>query len=136
MRRRPRSSPTACCGCRAAAWSTPPTAADARTAPYHRPMWQHPWRWMRALSWPEWRLHPWRHAAVALAVAVGVALAFSVHLINASALSEFAGAVRAANGDPDLAIAARTRDGFDDALLAGLARDAAVRVASPVVELD
>ncbi|MFI4929369.1 MAG: FtsX-like permease family protein [Burkholderiales bacterium] len=91
---------------------------------------------LRALSVPEWRLHPWRHAAVALAVAVGVALAFSVHLINASALSEFAGAVRAANGEPDLTIAARTREGFDDALIESLLRDETVRVASPVVELD
>lgn len=97
---------------------------------------RHAWRWLRALSWPEWRLHPWRHAAVALALAVGVALAYSVHLINASALSEFAGAVRAANGDPDLTIAARTREGFDDVLIESLQIDAAVRVASPVVELD
>jgi putative ABC transport system permease protein len=99
-------------------------------------MWQHPWWYLRALSLPEWRLHPWRHMAVAVAVAVGVALAFSVHLINASALSEFAGAVRAANGEPDLRIAARTREGFDDALIESLARDEAVRVASPVIELD
>ena len=97
---------------------------------------RYPWRWLRALSWPEWRLHPWRHAAVALAVAVGVALAYSVQLINASALSEFAGAVRAANGDPDVTIAARTRDGLDDALIESLRRDDAVRVASPVIELD
>ena len=94
------------------------------------------WQWLRAWSLPEWRLHPWRQATVALAVALGVALAFSVQLINASALSEFAGAVRAANGDPDVTIAARTRDGFDDALFASVAADAAVRVASPVVELD
>jgi putative ABC transport system permease protein len=94
------------------------------------------WRWMRALSVPEWRLHPWRHATVALAVALGVALAYSVHLINASALSEFAGAARAANGDPDLTIAARTRDGFDDGLIESVAGDASVRAASPMVELD
>src|SRR4029077_13201912 len=43
-------------------------------------MLQHRWWYLRALSLPEWRLHPWRHMAVALAVAVGVALAFSVHL--------------------------------------------------------
>ena len=97
---------------------------------------RHPWRWLRALSWPEWRLHPWRHATVALALAVGVALAYSVHLINASALSEFAGAVRAANGDPDVTIAARAREGFDDALIEPLQRDGAVRVLSPVVEID
>ena len=54
---------------------------------------------LRQLSWAEWRQHPWRHAAVLLAVALGVALAFSVQLINASALSEFSSAVRAANGE-------------------------------------
>ena len=91
---------------------------------------------MGALSLPEWRLHPWRHATVGLAVALGVALAYSVQLINASALSEFAGAARAANGDPDLTIAGRTRAGFDDALIDALARDESVRAASPVVELD
>src|SRR5688500_3849232 len=57
---------------------------------------------LKQLSWAEWRQHPWRHAAVLLAVALGVALAFSVQLINASALSEFASAVRSANGEPDL----------------------------------
>jgi len=47
-------------------------------------------------TWPEWRHHPWRHAMALLAVAVGVALGFAVHLINASALAEFGAAVRAA----------------------------------------
>ena len=45
---------------------------------------------LRQLSWPELRHHPWRNAAALLAVMLGVALAFSVHLINASALAEFA----------------------------------------------
>jgi putative ABC transport system permease protein len=35
-------------------------------------------------------------------VALGVALAYSVHLINSSALAEFGAGVRAANGEPDL----------------------------------
>jgi putative ABC transport system permease protein len=47
---------------------------------------------------PQWRHHPWRHAVALLAVALGVALAFSVHLINASALAELSAAVRSANG--------------------------------------
>jgi diguanylate cyclase (GGDEF)-like protein len=41
-------------------------------------------------SWQELRQHPWRNAAAMLAVMLGVALAFSVHLINSSALDEFA----------------------------------------------
>ena len=91
---------------------------------------------LRQLSWAEWRQHPWRHAAVLLAVALGVALAFSVQLINASALSEFASAVRAANGEPDLSLAARDSAGLPDTLLDALAVDDAVGVASPVLELD
>ena len=58
---------------------------------------------LRALSWPELRHHPWRNLAALLAVMLGVALAFSVQLINQSALSEFSSAVRAVNGQPDLA---------------------------------
>ena len=66
---------------------------------------------LRLLAWREWRHHPWRHGAALLAVALGVALAYSVHLINVSALSEFSSAVRAANGDPDLTLRGRL---FDD----------------------
>src|SRR2546427_12776682 len=63
-------------------------------------------------AWPEWRHHPWRHAVALLAVALGVALAFSVHLINASALAEFAAAARAANGEPGVSLHRNTRAGF------------------------
>ena len=45
---------------------------------------------LRQLSGPELRHHPWRNGAALFAVTLGVALAFSVHLINASALAEFA----------------------------------------------
>ena len=44
---------------------------------------------LRRLTWPEWRAHPLRQTLAVLAVALGVALAFSVHLINQSALAEF-----------------------------------------------
>jgi putative ABC transport system permease protein len=44
---------------------------------------------------------------------LGVALAFSVALINASALSEFSQAVRSVNGQPDLELRA-VRGGFDE----------------------
>ena len=43
---------------------------------------------LKTFSWQELRHHPWRNAAAVVAVMLGVALAFSVHLINASALSE------------------------------------------------
>jgi putative ABC transport system permease protein len=81
----------------------------------------------------EWRHHPWRHGAALLAVALGVALAYSVHLINSSALEEFSSAVRTANGQPDLTLRGR---GFDDALFERVAADPAVQLASPVLEVD
>ncbi len=90
---------------------------------------------LRRLSWPELRHHPWRNLAALAAVMLGVALAYSVHLINASALAEFSAAVRAVNGDPDLKLVG-PRAGFDEALYARVATDAAVALASPVVEGD
>jgi putative ABC transport system permease protein len=93
---------------------------------------------MRALltsfSWRELQHHPWRNAATVVAVMLGVALAFSVQLINASALSEFSQAVRAVNGQPDLELRA-VRGGFDEALYAHVAHDPQVAAASPVLEL-
>ncbi|MEO7853568.1 MAG: ABC transporter permease, partial [Rubrivivax sp.] len=87
------------------------------------------------LSWREWRHHPWRHGMALLAVALGVALAWSVHLINASALAEFSSAVRAANGEPDLSL--RSPGGsFDDAWFDTLATTPGVAVATPLLEID
>ena len=85
------------------------------------------------LTLAEWRHHPWRHGAALMAVALGVALAFSVHLINTSALAEFSSAARAANGEPDLTLRGR---GFDDALFERVWADPAVELASPVLEVD
>jgi putative ABC transport system permease protein len=90
---------------------------------------------LRLLLLREWRHHPWRHAVALMAVALGVALAYSVHLINTSALSEFSAAVRAANGQPDLVLRAGPA-GMDDALLERVAADPAVTLASPVLEVD
>ena len=94
------------------------------------------WLLLRTLTLPEWRAHPLRQALALLAVALGVALAFSVHLINQSALAEFSAAVRAANGEPDAALVCARREGCDDALIDALASNAAVSLASPVVEVD
>jgi putative ABC transport system permease protein len=86
-------------------------------------------------SWQELRHHPWRNAAAVVAVMLGVALALSVHLINASALSEFSQAVRSVNGQPDLTL--RTSQGqFDESLYARIASLPEVSVASPVLELS
>jgi putative ABC transport system permease protein len=90
---------------------------------------------LRHLSWPELRHHPWRNLAALLAVMLGVALAFSVQLINQSALGEFSSAVRAVNGEPDFELRGQ-RGGFDEALYGRVATQAQVAIASPIVELD
>ena len=86
-------------------------------------------------SWQELRHHPWRNAAAVVAVMLGVALALSVHLINASALSEFSQAVRSVNGQPDLTLRA-SQGQFDESLYARIASLPEVSVTSPVLELS
>ena len=93
---------------------------------------------MRALlttfSWQEWRHHPWRNASAAAAVMLGVALALAVHLINASALAEFASAVNAVNGQPDREL--RARQGLlDDQWLTQVLAQPGVAQASPVLSV-
>jgi len=88
---------------------------------------------LRTFSWRELRHHPWRSSAAVIAVMLGVALAFSVQLINASALDEFAGAVRSVNGQPDLELRA-AQGTFDEQLFARVASRPEVALASPVLE--
>jgi putative ABC transport system permease protein len=89
---------------------------------------------LKTFSWQELLHHPWRNASAVVAVMLGVALALAVHLINASALSEFSGAVRSVNGQPDLEL--RARQGLlDDALLERVAAQPGVSIASPVLDL-
>ena len=113
----------------ATAATAAPAAADARQRSV-------PWWRLWPLSLAEWRHHPWRHGVALLAVALGVALAGSVQMINASALAEFAQAVRSVNGEPDAVLAATQREGFDDDAHALLSLDPAVMVASPVLEVE
>ena len=90
---------------------------------------------LTSYSWQELRHHPWRSATAVLAVMLGVALAFSVHLINTSALSEFSSAARVVSGQPDLSLRA-TQGPFDEALYARVATRPEVAVASPVLEVE
>ena len=89
---------------------------------------------LKTFSWQELTHHPWRNAAAAVAVMLGVALAFSVHLINASALSEFSQAVRSVNGQPDLELRA-VQGSFDEAIYERVANHPQVLIASPVLEV-
>lgn len=69
------------------------------------------------------------------AIALGVALTAGIHLVNESALAEFARATRELVGSADLVLRGG-RGGFDESLYATLLARPEVRVASPVVELD
>jgi len=89
-------------------------------------------RWMAVA---ELRAHPARWMTAALAIAIGVALGYAVHLVNRSALDEFARAVQTVNGAADLQVQATQARGFDENLYPVLARIPGVTQASPVVEV-
>ncbi len=97
-----------------------------------------PFAWLALLSWREACAHPWRYVVIVLALASGVALAWSVHLINASALAEFAASVRTTQGEPDATLrgAPGAQGGLPDAWLDRLAGDPAVARAVAVIEID
>ena len=68
-------------------------------------------------------------------IALGVALGFAVHLINAAALNEFSLAVRSMAGDADLEVRGG-RGGFSETLYPAIARIPGIAVASPMLDLD
>jgi putative ABC transport system permease protein len=70
-----------------------------------------------------------------LAIALGVALGFAVHLINRAAVNELSAGVRSLAGEADLEVRGG-RTGFPEALYAQIARLEGVAVASPVLEAD
>jgi putative ABC transport system permease protein len=112
-----------------------PSTARHPSPSRQRPSLALPLTLLKSVSLAEWRHHPWRHALALLAVALGVALAFAVELINASALDEFGAAVRQVNGQPDFELRAG-RGGFDETLYAHVAAHPAVALASPVIEIE
>jgi putative ABC transport system permease protein len=97
------------------------------------------WSGRLALGWligGEWRFHPARFLTTAVAIAVGVALGFAVHLVNGSALASFDGAMRGVNGAAELSVRGTSPLGFDERLYPRVTRAAGVMDASPVVRLD
>jgi putative ABC transport system permease protein len=87
----------------------------------------------RHFTWPAWRDQPSRVVLAVIAVMLGVALAFGVHLLNGAALAEFARAARGVNGQPDLVLKAGAGT-LIDADLVELLNRPEVAAASPVVE--
>ncbi|CAM8647270.1 ABC transporter permease protein domain containing protein [Comamonadaceae bacterium] len=95
------------------------------------------WPLLCSFSLQELRQHPWRNAAAVVSVMLGVALAFSVHLINASALDEFSQAVRSVGGQPDLELrSVNNTEGVPLELWGRLQRDPDIALASPVLEIS
>lgn len=70
-----------------------------------------------------------------LGIALGVALAFGVHLVNRAAVSDVAGAVRELAGEADLEVRGG-RAGFPEALFPKIARVPGVAWAKPGLEVD
>lgn len=83
----------------------------------------------------EWRAHPVRAAVAIGAIALGVALGFAIHLINAAAFNEFSAAVKSLSGLSDLQVRG-VQPSFDERLYPQLAQREGVALASPVLELD
>ena len=89
----------------------------------------------RWLMLGEWRAHPLRALVAIAAIALGVALGFAIHLINAAAFNEFSAAVKSLSGHADLQVRG-TQACFDETLYPRLARMTGVALANPVLEID
>nr|WP_229508040.1 DUF4124 domain-containing protein [Massilia sp. Dwa41.01b] len=83
----------------------------------------------------EWRAHPVRALLAVVAIAVGVAMGFAIHLINAAAFNEFSSAIKSLSGQADVQVHGREAL-FDETVYPRLARYEGVAIASPVLELQ
>ncbi len=83
----------------------------------------------------EWRAHPVRAVLAVAAIAVGVAMGFAIHLINAAAFNEFSSAIKSLSGQADVQVAGREAL-FDEAIYPMLAQYEGVALASPVLEIQ
>ncbi len=89
----------------------------------------------RVLVLSQLREQPGRLAITVIAIALGVSLGTAVYLVNTAALNEFGLGMKQLVGEADLVIRG-PREGFSEQLFAKLAREPAVSVASPVLELE
>ncbi|MEA3151525.1 MAG: putative transport system permease protein, partial [Gammaproteobacteria bacterium] len=89
----------------------------------------------RVLILAQLRDQPMRLGVTVIAIALGVALGASVYLVNTAALNEFGLATKRLVGEADVLVRG-SRDGFDEKLFTQLAKDPAVEVASPVLEVE
>ncbi len=83
----------------------------------------------------EWRAHFVQVAVALIAIAIGVAMSYSIHLINTAAFNEFSAASKSLSGQSDLQVYGR-KSFFDESLYPLLANMEGVALANPVLELD
>jgi putative ABC transport system permease protein len=89
--------------------------------------------WFVQLSWPALRHQALRQLLALLAIMLGVALAYGVHLLNSSALAEFGQAAAAVNGQPDLVLRSQT-GALDERLYPQVASLPGLQTAAPLLE--
>jgi len=92
-------------------------------------------RLSRWLLLGEWRAHPVRALVAIAAIAVGVALGFAIHLVNAAAFNEFSSAVQSLSGQADVQVSG-TEPFIEEAIYPQLAQRPGVAAASPVLTFD
>lgn len=83
----------------------------------------------------EWRAHIAQVIVAVTAIAIGIALGFSIHLINTAAFNEFSAASKSLSGQSDLQVYGR-KAFFDESLYPMLAKYEEVALANPVLEFD
>ncbi len=88
------------------------------------------WLWIA-----QWRMQPGRALTAIVAVAIGVALALAIHLVNRSALEQFSRALSVVNGEAQLQVKGRIGP-LDDRLFDPVATADGVRAAGPVVDIE
>ncbi|MET0988728.1 MAG: hypothetical protein ABW034_25345, partial [Steroidobacteraceae bacterium] len=89
-------------------------------------------RLLLATVWAPVRSSLGRTVLSLIAIALGVALGYSIYIMNRATTAEVAQAARSLLGEADLVVQG-TREGFDEALYPSIARTPGVAVASPVV---
>ncbi len=70
-------------------------------------------RWGTLARWllsGEWKAHRIQAAVAIVAISLGVALGFAIHLINAAAFNEFSAAARSISGQSDLQVRSSPAD--------------------------
>jgi putative ABC transport system permease protein len=90
---------------------------------------------LRVLLIAQMRQQPARLSLMIAVIAIGVALGMAVYLVNATALNEFTLASKRLIGEADVVVRS-SASGFPEDLYPRLARLPAVKIASPVLELQ